>query len=92
MRHPGSTAAIAASRLLILVLVSACPSGAAEDTIGSIKNVSGTAAVLRSGQRLAASPGLRLVQGDILETGPDGRLGLVLRDDSLLASNRGRHG
>lgn len=85
MRHPGVAAASAALLLLILTLASPSPSAAAGETIGSIKNVSGSAAVLRGAERLAAAPGLRLFQGDILETGADGSLGLILRDDSLLS-------
>ena len=40
---------------------------------------------MRDGQRSPAHPGFKLHAGDTLETGPDGRLGVILRDDSLLS-------
>jgi hypothetical protein len=61
------------------------PSARAAETIGSVKNVRGMVSVVRAGETIPARPGLKLVAGDILETGPDGALGLVLRDDSLLS-------
>jgi len=60
------------------------PARAAE-TIGSVKNVRGTAAVVRAGEAIPARPGFGLLAGDILQTGADGALGLTLRDDSLLS-------
>lgn len=83
MRHPHLGAAVAAA--LLLALFPAFPARADGQTIGSVKNVAGSAVVLRGPERLAAAPGLKLVQGDILETGADGSLGLILRDDSLLS-------
>lgn len=80
------TSAFVISSLLALVLLPpSSPALAAGDTIGSVKNVTGSAAVVRDGSSLPAVPGLKLRSGDTLETGPDGRLGVILRDDSLIS-------
>jgi hypothetical protein len=62
--------------------------GAAEGTapsVGLLKVVAGTAVVLRGDQTLPARAGLVLFEGDVLRTGADGRLGVVLRDDTRLS-------
>jgi hypothetical protein len=73
--------------VLLLPWLPAATGGAAaaDETIGSLKKVSGEAAVLRSGERLPARTGFKLHAGDALETGPDGSLGLTFRDDSLVS-------
>ena len=71
--------------LLPWLLLFAQPSNAADETIGSIKNTFGLVAVVRDVQRTAAGPGFKLHAGDTLETGPDGSLGIILRDDSILS-------
>lgn len=85
MRAPGASALLAAILTLGSTLVAAPPPGAAVESIGSIKTVRGSASILRAGQTIPASPGLKLLVGDSVETGSDGALGLVLRDDSLLS-------
>lgn len=78
-------AVIAGAVFLPLCLLAAFPAVAADETIGSVKKVSGQVAIVRDGQRLSARPGCKLHAGDILETGPGGGLGVILRDDSLLS-------
>lgn len=85
MRGSGSLAVIVGTALLPVLLLIARQAVAADKTVGSVKKVFGDAAVVRDGQRTPAPPGFRLHSGDILETGPDGRLGVVLRDDSLVS-------
>jgi len=76
---------LAVLAVLALSVIIPFPVVAADETIGSVKKVSGQVAVVRDGQRTPAHPGFKLHAGDILETGPDGLLGLVLRDDSLVS-------
>lgn len=57
----------------------------AELRIGTVKIVEGTATVRRADQLLAAREGLALAEGDVLQTGADGRLGVILRDDTRLS-------
>jgi hypothetical protein len=62
--------------------------GAAEGAVpfvGLVKVAEGTAEVQRGDQTLPARPGLVLQEGDVLRTGADGRLGVVLRDDTRVS-------
>lgn len=52
--------------------------------IGSIKTLSGSAVVIRSGREIPAALGLSLFQTDSIRTGKDGRLGLTLKDETRL--------
>jgi len=70
---------------LALVVLGVSPLWAADEVIGSVKKVVGTAAVLRDGQSIPARAGLRLLAMDTLSTGSDGSLGVVLHDDAILA-------
>lgn len=61
----------------------------AGETIGVVRNASGDATVTRGEKTLPAAPGLKLMVGDILGTGRDGSLGVILRDDSSLSIGPG---
>jgi hypothetical protein len=79
-RMGAGTAACAALVALLL--------GAAEGSapfVGLVKVAEGTAEVQRGDQTLPAHPGLVLQEGDVLRTGADGRLGVVLRDDTRVS-------
>ena len=62
---------------------------AAGETIGIVRNSAGQATVTRGDQALPATAGTKLLAGDILATGPDGSLGIILRDDSTLSMGPG---
>jgi hypothetical protein len=53
--------------------------------IGRVKSNVGIAAVDRSGRRLAVAPGVELEPGDVLVTGPGGRIGVTFIDDTRMA-------
>lgn len=53
--------------------------------IATVQKVSGMATVVRQGQTLSAKIGLEIYQNDTLRTGPDGSLGVVFQDDTLLS-------
>ena len=53
--------------------------------IGSVKTVGGKASVFRGGEALQAHAGQRLQEKDTLQTGPDGSMGVIFRDDSVLS-------
>lgn len=71
--------------LLLGLLTAVAPALAAEAIIGSVKLCSGAAVVLRGQQVLPAQPGLQLESRDILRTGADGTLGVILRDDTRIS-------
>jgi hypothetical protein len=82
VRSPGTWTVAALCAALAALLL-----GAAEGapTVGIVKIVEGTAEVQRGDQTLPASAGLALLEGDVLRTGADGRLGVVLRDDTRVS-------
>ncbi len=76
--------------LLVATLLAALSTAAwsfpAEDaTIGVVRNSTGPASVLRGDQVIPAAVGLKVHAKDTLNTGPDGSLGLILRDNSSLS-------
>jgi hypothetical protein len=53
--------------------------------VATVQKVNGMATVVRQGQTMSAKIGLEIYQNDTLRTGPDGSLGVVFRDDTLLS-------
>ena len=82
-------AVTAALLLCALCLTTVAGTAVAGETIGVVRTVSGDAAVTREGKPLPAAPGLKIMVGDTLVTGPDGSLGVILRDDSSLSIGPG---
>jgi len=77
---------VAAALLLgALSLLASVRTATAVETIGMVRTVSGAATVTRGERTLTAVPGLKLLVGDTLGTGPDGSVGIILRDDSSLS-------
>lgn len=52
---------------------------------GRVKVVAGTASIVRGGQALPATVGAEVYEADVLRTGADGRLSVMLRDESRLS-------
>jgi hypothetical protein len=69
---------------LVAALLLSATVGAAE--IGQIKIAKGDVAIERNGQTLPATVGARLQQSDVLRTGADGSVGVVMSDNSLLSA------
>lgn len=75
---------------LLLALSADLPAFAADTPVGSIKNTSGAVSLIRGkAEPTPLKPGDRLYEKDILITGKDGSLGLVLRDDTILSLGPG---
>ncbi len=70
--------------LLLLLLVHPVLS-AEKQVIGVVKTATGHASLIRNHQTIPATPGTKFYLDDTLQTGPDGSLGLILRDDSVLS-------
>ena len=73
--------AIAMAQALVLLATIA----SAASSIGLVKVAEGVASVKRGDATLEARPGLPLQEGDVLRTGANGRIGVVLRDDTKLS-------
>jgi len=57
--------------------------------IGTVQKVNGTATVVRQGQTMFAKIGSEIWENDTLRTGPDGSIGVVFNDDTLLSLGPG---
>lgn len=84
-------ALLVAVAMVAFALEPAAASVAVPETIGIVRKSSGAATIARGGEVLPAAAGSRLHPGDTLVTGPDGTLGVILRDDSLLSLGPGSH-
>jgi hypothetical protein len=56
---------------------------------GRVKVASGTAAIVRGGQELPAPVGTEVFEADVLRTGADGRLAVMLRDETRVSLGPG---
>jgi hypothetical protein len=83
MRHRKEQIFAVLSAALIVLLLATAECAAA--TVGFVKIAEGAATVTRRDQTLPAAPGLPLEEGDVLKTGADGHLGVVLRDDTRVS-------
>jgi hypothetical protein len=71
----------------VLVLVLAASPVHADDATGAgrVKVASGAAFVVRDGRPVPATLGQIVLEADILRTGEDGRLGVILNDDTRVS-------
>lgn len=72
--------------LLLMLFVATAPLPAADELfIGGLRNVQGSAWVIRGEETLPAAEGLRIRHNDRLKTGADGALGIVFLDDTRIS-------
>ena len=72
--------------LAVAVLLATASQAAAQNAvIGRIKSTTGAVFVVRQNGSLTAKPGDPLYESDSVRTGPDGRLGLTLKDETRVA-------
>ena len=57
----------------------------ASPTIATVQKASGMAAIVRQGQTISATIGLKIWENDTLRTGPDGFIGVIFSDETLLS-------
>ncbi len=67
------------------LVTSATFSAASDGSVGRVKTVKGSASIARGQSSLPAVVNEKVLQGDMLKTGPDGSLGVILKDDTLLS-------
>lgn len=77
-----ATSVIAAMLLSLLLLGTTAAPAPGADPAGFIRNAEGAGLVQREGKDLAAREGLELVEGDVIRTGSDGRIGVLFHDDT----------
>jgi hypothetical protein len=71
---------------LLLVIMSAPWSVfAADDFAGSVKNVQGSVSVKRQNMTLAVERGMKILANDVIITGKDGSVGIILQDNTIFS-------
>ena len=73
-------------RSAAVVVAWLCGASAFATDIGQIKVAKGTVSIERAGQTLPVSVGARVQTSDIVKTGADGSVGIVMSDNSLLSA------
>lgn len=72
--------------LTVLALLATPSVVGAEDTVvGSVRQVTGEAFLVRQGKNIPAEPRQQIMLNDVLRTGTGGSLGVILRDDTVLS-------
>ncbi|WPD24141.1 MAG: FecR family protein [Candidatus Electrothrix aestuarii] len=70
---------------LLAVLLLAPPLTFAQDFVGGLRKVSGSATILRDGQQIIAKDGIRVKMGDKLTTGSNGSMGVIFTDNTRIS-------
>ena len=71
--------------LLLFILTVPWPVFAADDFAGSVKNVQGSVFVKRQNMTLAAERGMKIHAHDVISTGKDGSVGIILQDNTIFS-------
>ena len=74
--------------LALAIIVALFLSGSAlgdESIIGNVKTQKGQVSIVRQGEILESAVRMPLHEGDIMQTGAQGAVGIVLRDDTVLS-------
>jgi len=74
-----------ATILFLLCVSETAISADASPLVATVQKVNGTATVFRQGQTIPAKIGSEIREYDTLRTGPDGSIGVVFSDDTLLS-------
>ena len=81
---------VRSSAVVVLLLLAVAPvSGQERVAAGRIKTVAGSAFIVRAGEQLPAKAGQEVFEADGLRTGPDGRVGITLKDDTRISLGPG---
>ena len=71
----------------VVMIATASTAGAAEvPPIAQVKKVTGQATILRGNERLPAKVGDLLLEKDVIETGPDGAIGITFVDNTVFSA------
>ncbi len=69
----------------VLMLSSSLACGSAAEHVGIVKSMAGEVEIARGDRILKAEPNHKLFEGDIVQTGPNGKAGLILEDDTVIS-------
>jgi hypothetical protein len=68
-----------------LALGSLTPCLAGQDYAGIVKAVAGDAVIVRNDTTIKAKTNTKLLEGDLVRTGPGGKVGLLFEDDTVIS-------
>ncbi len=68
-----------------LVLASHTVCLADGEYVGLVKTIAGSAVIERNGKAFKAEINMKLLKGDAVRTGPDGKIGLIFEDDTVIS-------
>jgi len=73
--------------MLSAVLALICPTLAFADSepVGIIKSVTKETTVIRDGKTHIATPGMKVLMGDLIKTGSGGSVGMIFEDDTVIS-------
>ena len=71
--------------VFILMLMALSPAWAAQETIGYVKTVSGSASVVDAGNSIGARVGTPIKMGNTLKTGSQGTMGVTFKDNTVMS-------
>lgn len=71
--------------MVALMLMGAVAEGTAADHAGIVKSLEGEVTIARNDSILKAYPNLRLLEGDVVQTGSNGKAGLIMEDDTVIS-------
>jgi hypothetical protein len=71
---------------ILLIAVPSAPGAADTPPIAQVKKVTGQVVILRSDRRLPVKVGDPLFEKDIIETGPDGGIGITFVDNTVFST------
>jgi len=55
------------------------------EPIGFVKSLDNSAFITRKNENLKAEQGMAIVLGDEIRTGPDGKIGIIFKDDTIIS-------
>ena len=71
--------------LAMLLMTVTLAHGAAANPIGIVKSALGEVVIVRGGESIPAETNQKLYEGDVVRTGPSGKAGLILEDDTVIS-------
>jgi hypothetical protein len=58
---------------------------ASQDYVGIVKAVAGDVVIVRNDKTIKAQTNTKLLEGDVVRTGPGGKAGLLFEDDTVMS-------
>ena len=80
---------MASGAILVILMLAAGSAIAAEAQIAQVKTASGGASIIRGGGPVIASPGDALYVSDVIDTGPNGTIGITFVDNTVFSAGPG---